>query len=209
MKLESFNNNLYIPRNVEGEPNRELLDITRAMEETLQQNESFVGLAPFGSWMSGYSNEKSDIDLYVLYDSVHQSRVAFESFLNTVEKELEAARGRRIHCKAFDVNPDLVIADIPRDVDGCNPYVHRIQAMTRIVTGKKIDHYRGELAQKLHRLTPAEQQAVSNDTFRSLSNSDAESFGKRKKRMFDFSEEERSGMTSAQLQRILPVNRTA
>jgi len=191
MRPESFGEKLYIPRDIKGKPNKEELDTTRSLEEKLQQHESFVGLAPFGSWMSGYSSGKSDVDFYVLYDSAHESPEDFKNFLKQTEKELQSWRGKSVHCMAYDANPDSIIRDVPKGVTGqYDPYVHRLQAMTRMVTGKKINEYRKETAEKLHQLAPEEQQTIANEIFLSLSNSDAESFGKRSKRMPNVSEED-------------------
>lgn len=195
MRPESFSEKLYIPRNIEGEPNKESLGITRIIEERLQTNESFVGLAPFGSWVSGYSHDRSDIDLYVLYDSSLPGNSELAPLLQEVEKELEEKKGRRIHLISFDINPDLIIGDITKGYfSGDHPYSSSLQAMTRVVTGETIARYRREIAEKLDKLSSQERQAAAYEIFRSLSVSDAESFGKRSKRMKDFSEEELLGI---------------
>ena len=60
---------LYVPRSFEGEKSEKFFEVLRFIEDELTAYPWFIGIAPYGSQTKGYSNEESDIDLYVFCDN--------------------------------------------------------------------------------------------------------------------------------------------
>ena len=165
---------LHILRDVEGEPNREELGIIRKLEKELSKLPAFIGLAPFGSVMGGYSKDPenkfhdSDIDVYLFFDG-GKLETNYGLFAGNVEKirdSLETTTKKAIHLNVIDVNPKLVIEKLRGELLGMlteNIFpVDEMATMSRVVTGKKIDEYRDTIAQEMRLLSVEQQKKPSH-----------------------------------------------
>lgn len=187
-----FENKLYIMRDVEGEPNREELEIVRGLEEYLSDDESFVGIAPFGSVVGGYNIEESDIDLYILYDSFDPSKkvLGWDENLKskTVQYTSEVLKNKGIflHPNFQNVNPEFILQGFKKD----KSYPIRSMAcMTRIVTGRKIESYRDTVRSGIDKLSIPEEK-IARRVLNYLIESDIERLDERQKRLPNISKEE-------------------
>ncbi len=197
MKPESFEKKLYIARNVEGEPNEQKLAILRELEKRLAEEESFVGLAPFGSAVGGYSTEESDLDVYALYDFPKGAPLDFwrnvHQEIKKIKLEIEKEQKIKIHLISTNINPQFIIDNIKLGVESKNnpgEFVGtELAEMSRIVTGKKIDQCRKVISDKLQELPAEQKQQLADSVVESLTRRDIMSLSKRIKRMNNLSEE--------------------
>jgi predicted nucleotidyltransferase len=195
MKFESFEKKLYLARDLEGAPNHEQIEVIRALEKRLEENETFVGLAPFGSVVSGYSTKESDLDVYALYD--WPLGISSETWnaqkIDEIKQEIEKEYGIKINFIPQNINPEHIVHDIGLGVQKDDPgeYVATAMAeMTRIVTGKKIDEYRKTIIEYLHGLSSKQKNQLTDSIVESLARRDGYSLFKRVNRMNEFSAEE-------------------
>lgn len=195
-----FENKLYIARDVEGEPNRDDLEIIRGLEERLSEEKSFVGIAPFGSVVGGYSTKESDIDLYVLYDSNDvveflRLKESCEEYKNSIWDKIQ----KKLQIIFTNVDPQMIIEDLKRGVKPNNPgesisTSNDLVEMTRVVTGKKIDVHRNGIREEIKKLSSEQQQKLSESVLDSLYRREVLSLKKRQERFSDLSEDEHEGI---------------
>lgn len=198
MKPESFEKKLYIARDIEGGPNERKLAALRELDKRLAESELFVGLAPFGSVVSGYSTEESDLDIYALYSYPKGASLDFwqntREKIRKIESEIEKEQKIKIHLISKNINPQFVIDNIKLGAESKNnpgEFVEtELAEMSRVVTGKKIDQCRKIISEKLQELSVEQKQQLANSIVDSLVRRDAMSLPKRVKRMKDLSEEE-------------------
>lgn len=176
MNQESFEKKLYIPRNIEGKPNTEALGVIREIDEKFKDNPAFVGVVPKGSVVHGYSNEKSDVDMLILYDSSKGGIV--DGIRNKFALEFI---DKNIHAMYSDVNPE----DILRNFDHSNSdWIARLLAdMTQMVTGDKIDFYRNLFAKKLNEIPSENQEKIKSRVLKLLMDKEKYSMEKATKRV--------------------------
>src|SRR3989344_5864417 len=105
MNPESFEKKLYDPKDIEDVPNTRALELIREIEDKFNGNPAFVGIVPRGSMVHGYSTEKSDLDILVLFDSSKiQTNIDDKSFQRDYIE-------RGVQFFFLNINPSLVIHD--------------------------------------------------------------------------------------------------
>lgn len=109
---ESFEKKLYIPRDAEGEPNREELKKIREIENILKNHPAFVGLAPFGSIIKGYSKGDSDIDINIIYDSSKTPSLTRTDIFLQFKGLIEPSLGRVEVFRHVDINEKQFLEDL-------------------------------------------------------------------------------------------------
>lgn len=195
MQRESFEKKLFILRNIEGDPNHRELAIIRQLEDELRDNKTFIGIAPFGSVVGGYSTEKSDIDLFLLFDSSKAIDVGQEGIDNSEElyKKVDAWekkvwKSERININTIfrNINPQHIIHDLELGIKRGDPgeFISTIPAdMSRVITGNKINQYRKVITEALNALTADQRKKLVDEIMGSLVRSDERSLQKRLDRM--------------------------
>jgi len=206
MDRERLETKLFIPRDVDGEPIAEEIAKIREIEKELANDpdfsKAFVGLASFGSLLSGYSNDskESDIDLFVLYDSKKTELRKFE------ERKEAPPSGeiKDVTLATCDINPENILAGLRGWLDQCHIDKERkivrapvkgeprtiiaLTAMTRVVTGNKINEYRKAISEVLKELPADEVDEVREAIIENLAYSDSYNLAKRKERMPELTE---------------------
>ncbi len=211
MKSESFEKKLYIVRDIEGAPNYQELKMIRQLEERLAKDESFVGIAPFGSVVGGYSTEKSDLDLYVLYDNPDITKIDdLGKDVDVWEQEMKEA-GRKAQVLFENINSELVIQELREGAayDNFGLVARKLAEMIRVVTGKKIEHYRKIISAELNTLTPEQKNELAEEVVDSIIRREQLGLRKKKERMSELSEadhqkimDERTKMWRKRVQKI-------
>lgn len=189
MNPESFEKKLYIPRDVEGEPNKEDLEFLHSLQEKLSEKNGFVGIAPFGSVVSGYSTEQSDMDLYMLYDDPKVFGGETGAELWKEIQNLTKDRNRKFNILSHNINFDFLLHYIKTDI-ASTQLATELGAMSRLVTGDRIREYRKKFVAELEKLPQEQKSILLNNIMASLSEKDAASLAKRKERMPELSESE-------------------
>ncbi len=206
---ERLETKLYVPRDVKGEPNREELKIVRDIEKELSKHSSFIGIAPFGSIISGHSIKdweynpveqkiyESDIDLYVLCDNSkfrdEKDYLDFaETLKNTCLEESEKNNRKKIQAILEIISIQGLIRDIKHYFDGnIEGFPEtKLAEMSRVITGKKIEFYRKQISDELQKLSISKQQEAVDKITESLVRRDEISLSKRKKRMPELTKRE-------------------
>jgi len=187
MNRERFETKLFIPRNVDDEPNTQEIAEIRKLEEELSNNPAFIGIAPFGSVMTGYSNEQSDIDARILYDAdMINDRKKFDTAKNFSKSSNEK------------INTKITVISLSGLLEKFSYWVNHEQAsaifgiglasMTGIVTGKKINKYREAIREQIGKLNLEEQKKLENIIMDNLIEMDGASLLKRSERMPELTE---------------------
>lgn len=200
MKPEFIENKLYTARDIEGEPNFKELEMIRQLEDRLNKNESFVGIAPFGSMVSGYSTAESDIDIFVLYDDPGITKIDnLEEQAELWEREIKRS-GIDADILFQNINLKLILQDLRVGIKLGRPHEFISPALTqlsRVVTGKRIEHYRRIVSAELQKLTSEQKEKVIDVIVERLVRRDELSLYKRKKRMPELSEEDHQRILEA------------
>ena len=189
MNPEAFKNKLYIARDIEGNSNKEDLDLLRSLQEKMSEKKGFVGLAPFGSIVSGYSNEESDMDLYMLYDDPEGWGGKVGADLWKEIQNLTKEQRKKFDLLGHNINFDFLMHDIKNNVSSAQ-LATELGAMSRLVTGEKINAYREKFAAELRKLPVEQKTILCNNIVSSLFEKDIASLDKREERMPDLTEEE-------------------
>lgn len=202
MNPESLKGNLeqklYIPRDVEGEPNRKELEIIRELEKELSKHPAFIGLSPYGSIVSGYSinseTYKSDIDLMILFDSekIKIDQDYIDDYMQGIRNKLKLnlKKIRLQHFVVEIINVKEIINRIKSETEK-KPFPKvTLSVMSQVIIGSKINDYREIIARELQKLSPEKQKEAIDKIVESLSIMDQLSLRKRKKRMPELLEQE-------------------
>lgn len=177
MNKESFEKKLYIPRNSEGEPNQRTLEIIRELEEKFEQNPAFIGIVPRGSTVHGYSTERSDIDLLILFDS---SKITPDKDDNSFTYEYHMMGVQFFY---LSINSDHVLHDIELNPDKDGVPIQTLAALTEITTGDKINIYRDKFNAKLNDLPAEAREKIRKRVVDLLMDKEIYSTGKATKRI--------------------------
>ena len=191
MQTESFKKKLYIARDVEGRSNSRELRVLRVLEEKLEIDPTFIGLAPYGSSFSGYNVEGSDIDVHALYDWPINSKTTERDIQNTkdVAKKIIEQQGIKIQLNVANINPDIINYLDSELIKDPNQYISVILCtLTRIVTGKKISHYRRLFSEWIKRLPTERREEIIERTVDNLYKMDSATWDKRKERTKEISD---------------------
>ena len=169
--MKSLENKLYIARNIEGEPNTEVLNDLRDFDKEMSQIPEFISLCPQGSTVRGYSVDKSDIDLAILYDSGGIKYNTPEYW--EVQKKI-AERAQEIKSEIWDAKKQLSerpknfqfrFGDINQEVMENNLANGRHKELAYLVslnTGKRIESYRNYWKEKINAMPKDEKEIVIN-----------------------------------------------
>lgn len=186
MNPESFEKKLYIPRDVEGNPNKEDLAFLHFLQERLSKKKGFVGIALFGSVVSGYSIEESDIDIYMLYDDPEGFGGKIVLDLRKNIQDAMKEQSRTFHLLCHNINFDFLMHYIETDVESPQ-LVTELGVMSRLVLGKKIDAYRERFVAEIQKLSSEQRDILRNAIIENLANKDDLSLRKRVERLPDLS----------------------
>lgn len=207
---ERMETKLYLPRDVEGKPNKEELKIVGKIEKELSKYPSFIGVALLGSVVTGYNNsdgepdygdegkQESDIDMLLLFDrNKITSGYEFDDIDANNFKlavDLEQEHGKRIHFAYLVINTDEIKGKL-KNLEGF-PVV-TLADMSRLVTGKKINEYRKPIVEEIKKLSPEEKKEFVDILTQYLFDIDTPSLEKRKERMPDLTLEEHKDILEA------------
>ena len=145
-----------IPRNKDGEPNPEVFKITKDFVEKLSKYPSFIGAAPYGSKMRGYSNEDSDTDIAIFTqpptdsNSTDQHAEQYELRRDALEATYAHGGPDAIHIQYYDLDENA----IKHSIANHNFYPGRmaLASFFGVVSGPKIDEYRKLIAELVNAL---------------------------------------------------------
>ncbi|MEK7083003.1 MAG: hypothetical protein AAB972_02430 [Patescibacteria group bacterium] len=181
MKFESFEKKLYIPRDVEGKPNKEALEEIRELEKQFAKSPMFVGIAPTGSMVEGYSTVSSDIDIHILFDATPDNEDKVYNELREIALESQRVRkqeGKRDLGDIYEnINPETTWREF-KNGDSA-PLVAILSELTRIVIGDKIDRYRQIYKEELHKIPIRKRKQVLDGVANFLAQSEEPSSIKR------------------------------
>lgn len=195
MKKESFERKLFIPRDVEGMPNKEELESARYFERALAPYKEFVGLSLLGSIIAGYSAEGSDIDIHILWDASENpsSISALLKKAYELRRELKEIRGEEVQYDFTFLNinafqHDLELGKQKGDFDS---FVGRaLVDLSRLAIGGKIELYRKKFVEAIHHLSQEDQREIFKAIIERLVDADKVRLGKRRERVPELSEAE-------------------
>lgn len=194
--MEKYSKELYIFEDVAGNPNKEDLEFLYSLQEELSKKDGFVGLALFGSMVSGYSIEESDIDLYMLYDDPKTLGSEIGAKLWKEIQNLTKNQRRKFNILGHNINFEFLMYYIKGDINSAQ-LATELGAMSRLVTGDKIETYRNKFVAELGKLPKEKKLIVLNNIIESLSQKDAASLAKRKERMPNLSDEDHKNILNA------------
>ena len=225
-RKERMETKLYVARDIEGEPNREELEIVRKIEKELSVYPAVIGIEVFGSVVGGYGNEESDIDIRILYDnSKFEDEEAHANFLTGAMKNIFpewrggpfVKDGKEIHFVPEIISADLIVKRVKTAFEGrpedFNLFFEELASITGVVTGKKIDLYRKKIQEKLMKeLSGDQQKKVAEGIIANLEINDTRSLEKKSARMPELSNEDhqeilkkRKEMWKKRVQRIWEI----
>lgn len=199
---------LYVVRDVDGEPNREEIEIVRELEKELSKHPAFIGVSLFGSAISGYSTnqeefnsefgtiDKPDLDLYVLYDlkkfSEDQDVSDFYSLVKEIIFDIVRKHHKEIDVKKMGINRKEIIEGIrllPTQERNTSTEID-LAVMSRVISGETINEIREEVKVELRNLSVLSRTLILKKIVDNLVERDILSLKKRKKRMPKLSEEQ-------------------
>jgi hypothetical protein len=141
-----------IPRNKDGEPNEEVFKITKHFAEKLSKYPSFIGVAPHGSKMKGYSDVESDTDLAIFTDEPSTDERFKPIDLRKEALEISYLFGGpdQIHIEYYNVNK----GELQYAIRNSNNYPGRIALVNflGLATGPKVLEYRKIFADEVNKL---------------------------------------------------------
>jgi hypothetical protein len=162
---ERMETQLYVARDINGEPNEKELQIIRQLEEELADKEAIIGIAPYGS-----------IDPKGMTDEIGTKRVC---------ADMSGKNGIAINPEPVAINLEMILEDIRQMQYGGTNYFpeQELTALSRIVVGEKVDAYRKAIAAELQKIPKAKQEEAVENIVSSLYRRDAMSWHKRATRM--------------------------
>lgn len=116
MSIEQLEKKLYVIENLHGERSTEAVQATKDFfYELSRENDRIISASLQGSSFKGYSSEKSDIDLSILYDSsgVKYNSSEYWKIKQQIDDDINKAREQvnapaHIQALVFDINPDII-----------------------------------------------------------------------------------------------------
>ncbi len=184
--LKSREGKLYNPRNIEGEPNWEMFEVAKRLESALGKYSWFIGLTLYGSKMMGYSNEKSDTDIGIFYDSdeTPPGQVLKDIAKERADLGLDEARS------GFDtlLSHEMKIYDLSlgrmkyliRGEDGLGYMTFSLFCGPAI--GQRVQEYRKMLGEEIKKLPDEKRKQFIRELGGMLSSLDRASYSTREKR---------------------------
>ena len=195
---ESFSEKKYSPRNIEGDKNSEALEVVRELHYELSQVPEFVAIVPEGSSFKGYSTEKSDIDITILFDSgdvapsSEQYQEQKQRIKEVVEQYKENFWDKKRELNEKLQNIDIKIVDVDKERLSKSLSEGRFEELSNIfkmTTGNTVENYRSALARRINELPEEEKRKVIDEITKALVRKDVE-VEKLKSRMASEDEED-------------------
>lgn len=149
--LEYLQNKVYVARNVEGEPNLHAMSSIRKIEKKLKSIPQFISLLPEGSMFKGYSVNKSDLDLTILFDSggikpTSREYVEMRNSIFSVAQEAKLELWEEMDSLGlFKTNFDFVCIDINTESLETNilrKSFKEVSSIFKMCSGLEISSYR-------------------------------------------------------------------
>jgi hypothetical protein len=155
-RFEDMSAKLYSIRNIEGEHNKEDVEILRAIEEKVKDQPWVIGFIPYGSSFKGYSNVErgdsfedpkvSDLDIEMLIDNTAPKAELTQSLKEIRQMVSDVYPKQNLHLVVSRI--DMTVAEedaqlymLPFDTRPSGlPYM--VAEISRLVTGHKVDEYR-------------------------------------------------------------------
>lgn len=190
MNPESFEKKLFLARDIEGNPNYQEFKTIRLLETELSKDESFVGIAPFGSKMEGHSEQnKSDTDVLVLFDSGDNGKTGDRyNLLNKINiwKNEDEKNRLEIHPIPRDINIKELTLCLEQGLKEDyfeSRLITALAGMSKIVTGNKINNYRKLIAEKLNLLSLEKKEELADRIIKNIMRNEHMSFPKKETRL--------------------------
>ena len=207
MNPESFKKKLYIPRDLEGETNTKELSFLHKLEKEISDKfPSFVSLAPFGSAVTGYKTETSDLDVHALYDFPRVGMFAergeneYVRHLRANADKIAAEEKIEMHFLPVNISPDK-LRYLQEDTDKNNESLGILFAfLTRMNTGQKINEYRKNFLAWLNEQSIERKEKIKKEMIRYFSKMDSLGLPKKKDRLSNISEAELSEISTKRLE---------
>lgn len=182
---EKREDQLFIPRNLEGEPNWEIFDTADALEGLLSKYPWFIGLTIYGSKMLGYSNKDSDLDIGVFYDSKEIKLGNLLQDIGMSKNNLPAISKINVDIKTYDLARNRM-ADLIKGQDGLGYLTFSL--FCGPVKGPRVKEYRDALKVEVENLSEQKRKQFIEDLGDMLGSMDRQNHSERKERGLDTTE---------------------
>jgi hypothetical protein len=154
---KGFGEKLYIPRDAEENPDYQAFAVLDDLSETLDKDPQFVGVAPFGSRMRGYSmKDRSDLDVMMLIDATEENKD--EVMGRVYDETVRVAREKQISMTPVysNVNMEGLMRGLKMEQSSQDFVVAAcaVADLCEAAKGRKVKSYQHELAAKLTTLDP-------------------------------------------------------
>lgn len=164
---ESAKGKFAIPRDAEGKPNKEVFELARSFVDKLSKYPSFIGVAPYGSKMKGYSSaEDSDTDIAIFTEFPNPTKTDELAEVNELRKDaLETAYAyggpEHVHIQYYDFNEGT----IKHSIVNHNFYPGRMALATffGVTTGPKVEQYKKLIAEEVNNLSEERKKDFIDD----------------------------------------------
>ncbi len=191
--VERMGSKLYIPRDINGIPNKKELEVIRRVEEKMKEYEAFIGIAPFGSVVGGYSSDhsESDIDLIVFYDADKLSsnqESDFRSIMLGLQDLMNEDSSKDIQLLRERLSIERIREDIR--TSSIIDLGRKLSKITRRVSGNKIGYYREEIKKELDNMSDSSKLDLGKSILNHLIFAEKISARKKKERMSDITDDE-------------------
>ncbi len=175
---------LFMPFNKDGKLNDKLPDVARSLEEELSKYDAYVGLMYRGSMALGYSQDGSDADFVVMYDT--SDPTAYTNLFEAVRR-LHHSKPDRVHeVQIFtaDVNPKSIAAMVKGNSDVKRSYGSaNLAALCGIARGTKIKAHRDSVRELLGDLSREKRQEIAELAGKDLADWEVAHTGRIEERM--------------------------
>lgn len=152
----NLDNKLFDARDIEGNIRSEDINNIRELNELISERPSIVGIGVYGSTVGGYSNEDSDLDLRLLWDSSeegysYKTVKANKEFVENAIANIDGFKNKKVTFIENDLNPEYMKASLEsQNLGHIDSSVYQsIAQVCRLVPGKKIDKYRQIYAEEI------------------------------------------------------------
>lgn len=204
---------LFIPRDIEGEPNEDIFPILRDFGERLAHHPDFIGVIIEGSQIRGYNEKDSDLDIRIIYDDDIQREVSTSLVeeATSVAKGLQNDFGQKIQLFYQPIEPKRHLGEKNMPMDF---YLgETLGILCELGVGPKLDLYREKFAKQIQRLPASDQERLIERAVTWL----LESEDVRKRRMqrrmpgiyaeseFKQTQEQRKGMWERRVRKIFKI----
>ena len=148
--LKRFDEELFIPRNVYGELNDDVLSFSDDIVHRFSKHKFFVGVTLRGSQIRGYSLPDSDADIRILYDSSDPSYSVEK--LDSIFDEIQT-KPKKVSVKLFWCDMGGPDAGLSGEHLGYN-------ALCELSFGSRVEEYRKRFSESLKALSKEKRTQV-------------------------------------------------